>query len=54
MVGGAKSHLESNLRPPRDAPEGAHKILCVPEPRERSSDPPQERVRCAFECLSLF
>ena len=52
-VGGVSPCLESNLIPTRDAQRGQTKPLCIPAPRERSSDLQKLSQTClgVFECL---
>ena len=48
MVGGAKSHLESNPMPARDTWRARTKPRVYQDP-----EAPQRMIRPAFECLSV-
>ena len=50
MVGGVKSHLESNPIPGRDAQMAQTKPCAHLDPGERSSDPTKDWPRLAREC----
>ena len=53
MVGEAKSRLESDPRPARDAQRAQTKPCAHPDPEKGAVTSARDGVRPAFECLSV-
>ena len=53
MIGGAQSHLKSNLRPARDAQRAQTKPCAHQDPENESVTSTRDWTRPGFECLSV-